>query len=189
MEIDTRQGKGSQADPGARPRVVIWLIAVAALLTPLIAMQFTSEVNWTLFDFLVFGAMLLFVCGAYELLSRLTGSRAYRLGLGIALLGAFFLVWANLAVGIIGSEANPINRLFFVVPLVGLIAAFIGRFTARGMLRALVVTAMTQVGVSLVALVGGWGETWLFTAVYVVLWLTSAGLFAVAAREEGRQSG
>ncbi|NNJ79999.1 MAG: hypothetical protein HKP19_12155 [Xanthomonadales bacterium] len=82
---------------------VIWAAAALALLTPLIAMQFTEEVNWDLADFLVFGALLLFFCSAYEIGTRLIGNRAYRLGLGIVLLAAFILIWAELAVGIFGD--------------------------------------------------------------------------------------
>ncbi|MBT8049726.1 MAG: hypothetical protein KJO70_00910 [Gammaproteobacteria bacterium] len=82
---------------------VIWAAAALALLTPLIAMQFTEEVNWDLADFLVFGALLLFFCSAYEIGTRLIGNRVYRLGLGIVLLAAFILIWAELAVGIFGD--------------------------------------------------------------------------------------
>lgn len=167
---------------GRRLRAVIWTVAALALFTPLIAMQFTEEVSWTPSDFVVFGAMLLFVCGAYELGSRFTGDRAYRLALGIALLGAFFLVWANLAVGIVGSEANPINLLFFFVPVIGLLGAVIGRFKPRGMSRAMKAAAITQGLVALIVWAGGWGQVWPVTLVYVLLWLVSAYLFHRSAR-------
>lgn len=84
-------------------RVVIWGIAAFALLLPWVAMQFTSEVVWDFADFAVFGTMLLVVCGTYELGTRLTGNKAYRLAVGIALLAAFLLIWIQLAVGIIGD--------------------------------------------------------------------------------------
>jgi len=83
-------------------RIVIWGIAAFVLLLPWIAMQFTSEVVWDFMDFAVFGFMLLVVCGSYELITRLTDSKAYRLAIGIVLLGAFLIVWIELAVGIIG---------------------------------------------------------------------------------------
>lgn len=84
-------------------RVLVWGLAVFALLLPWVAMQFTSEVNWDSMDFVVFGLMLLAVCGAYEIATRLTAKRAYRLAAGIVLLGAFLLIWVQLAVGIIGE--------------------------------------------------------------------------------------
>ena len=84
-------------------RAVVWGLAAFALLLPLVAMQFTSEVDWDAMDFVVFGLMLLVVCGGYELATRLTGNKAYRLAVGITLLGAFILIWMQLAVGIIGE--------------------------------------------------------------------------------------
>ena len=96
----TKNGDGRRGNP---LRIVVWGTAAFALLLPLIAMQFTSEVDWDIMDFVVFGVMLLIVCGAYELATRLTGKRAYRLALGIALVGAFLLTWAHLAVGIFGK--------------------------------------------------------------------------------------
>ena len=84
-------------------RVVVWGTAAFVLLLPLVAMQFTSEVDWDLMDFVVFGVMLLVVCGTYELATRLTGKKAYRLAVGIALTGVFLLTWIQLAVGIFGT--------------------------------------------------------------------------------------
>ena len=40
-------------------RLIVILLAISMLLLiPLIAMQFTDEVNWTLFDFVIAGALL-----------------------------------------------------------------------------------------------------------------------------------
>lgn len=82
-------------------RIIIWSLAAFALMLPLIAMQFTSEVDWDSTDFVVFGLMLLVACGSYEFATRVTARRAYRLAIGIALLGAFLLTWIHLAVGIV----------------------------------------------------------------------------------------
>ena len=57
-------------------RIVVWGTAAFLLVLPWVAMQFTSEVAWDLMDFVVFGAMLLVVCGAYDLATRLTGNKA-----------------------------------------------------------------------------------------------------------------
>lgn len=69
------------------------------LLIPLIAMQFTSEVNWGVGDFLVMGLLLsggasLFVLAA----RRSTGPR--RVIVGAAIAAAVLYVWAELAVGL-----------------------------------------------------------------------------------------
>ena len=90
-----------EAKKGNPLRVVVWSVAAFALLLPLIAMQFTSEVNWGFADFAVFGAMLLIAGGCYEFGTRLTVKKPYRLAIGIAVLGVFVLTWIELAVGIL----------------------------------------------------------------------------------------
>ena len=163
-------------------RMAVWGAAGFLLLLPLVAMQFTTEVNWGIMDFVVFGIMLLTVCGAYELGTRLSGNRRYRLAVGIALLGVFLLTWMNLAVGIIGIENNPVNLLFFAIPMTGLTGALIARFKARGMAYALVATAAAQALIAVIALIVGWGNVLILTGFFMFLWLTSAYLFRQAAR-------
>ncbi|TDQ32199.1 permease prefix domain 2-containing transporter [Zeaxanthinibacter enoshimensis] len=76
---------------------------VAVLLIPLIAMNFSSEVNWNVFDFLVAGILLLGTGFTLELILRKVKSMRYRILLALALFVVFLLVWAELAVGIFGS--------------------------------------------------------------------------------------
>lgn len=73
------------------------------LLIPLIAMQFTPEVNWTLSDFIVMGGLLLAVGLLVELVLRKVSTRRNRILLGLAILFGFLLVWAELAVGVFGT--------------------------------------------------------------------------------------
>jgi len=175
---DTKQVKNKRDNP---LRVVVWAAAAFALLLPWVAMQFTSEVKWDLMDFVVFGVMLLIVCGTYELATRLTGNKAYRLAVGIAVFGAFLMTWMNLAVGIIGNEGNPANLMFFAIPLVGIVGALIARFEPRGMARASVATAIAQALIAVIALLAGWGNTLVLTGFFILLWLTVAHLFRKAA--------
>jgi len=80
------------------------LLAVATLLSiPLIAMQFTKEVNWNLFDFVVAGTLLLGTGLMCELVLRTIRKREYRIALVGAILLALVLIWIELAVGIFGS--------------------------------------------------------------------------------------
>lgn len=81
-------------------RIIFWAIAALLLLTPLVAMQFTDAVQWDQYDFLIFGAMLLIAGVAIELSVRLTRTTRRRVGLIIAIILAFLLIWAQLAVGI-----------------------------------------------------------------------------------------
>ncbi|MBI5060492.1 hypothetical protein HZB60_12015 [candidate division KSB1 bacterium] len=134
-------------------RLIGILLAVAfLLLIPLVAMQSTDEVAWTLFDFVVMGVLLLGTGLLYELAARKTGNSAYRTGVGVAVVTAFILVWMNLAVGIIGSEDNPANVLYGGVLLVGFSGAVVARFQPRGMARALFATALAQALVPVIAL-------------------------------------
>ena len=86
---------------GNRWRVMAWGAAAIMLLLPLIAMQFTDEVNWDLIDFIIFGAMLLAAGGALELASRMMSNKVYRAAVAVAVIAAFILIWVNGAVGII----------------------------------------------------------------------------------------
>jgi len=70
------------------------------LLIPFVAMQFTNEVAWTASDFLVMGMLLLSVGFLIELAIRYVPNLPYRVVAILVILGLFFLVWAELAVGI-----------------------------------------------------------------------------------------
>lgn len=164
-------------------RIAAWGMAAMLLLLPLVAMQFTDEVNWTTADFVVFGAMLAGAGGAFELAVRMSRNSAYRVAVGVALATAFLLVWVNGAVGIIGSEDNPANLMFGGVLAVGLVGAVVARFRPRGMARALVATAFAQVLVAVIAAVAGVGHIFVATALFGGLWLASAWLFRRAALE------
>lgn len=75
----------------------------AILLVPLVAMRFTSEVNWGVLDFVVAGMLLAGVGSLYVLLTRNLRTIAQRSVIGGGLLLTLMLVWAELAVGIFGS--------------------------------------------------------------------------------------
>jgi hypothetical protein len=133
----------------------IALVTAFILLIPLVAMQFSDEVDWNLFDFVVAGALLFGSGLAYELVARKRGNVAYRAAVGVAVAAALLLVWINLAVGIIGSEDNPVNGLYFLVVFIGIIGVGIARFRPRGMAWALFATALAQLLVPMIALLIG----------------------------------
>lgn len=174
---------------GSRWRIAVWGTAALILLLPLVAMQFTDEVNWDLADFAIFGAMLVGACGTYELAARVTRNTAYRAAVGVALAAAFILVWVNGAVGIIGTERDDANLMYGGVLAVGIIGAIIARFQPYGMARALFATALAQALVAVIALIAGLGSPWsgpgeiLFVnGFFVALFVGSAWLFRHAAR-------
>ena len=175
---------------GNRLRPFVWGAAGGLLLLPALAMQLFPQggVNWTGLDFLVMGAMLAGACGLYELGAWLSGNTAYRAGFGLAALAAFLTVWANLAVGMLGSEHDPVNLLFAGVLLVALAGALIAGPQPRGMARAMAATAIAQllaVGVGLA--MGGFEPRELaLSALFAVPWLLSAALFGKSARDQAR---
>jgi hypothetical protein len=66
-------------------------------------MQFTNEVNWTLFDFVVMGILLLGTGLLCELVMRKVNKPKHRIAICAVLLAALFIIWAELAVGIFGT--------------------------------------------------------------------------------------
>ena len=85
-------------------RLVIILSVVAIpLLVPLIVMQFTNEVSWTLFDFIVAAFLLFIAAMAVGLIIRKVKDKTYRIIFSAVVLALFLLIWAEIAVGIFGT--------------------------------------------------------------------------------------
>jgi hypothetical protein len=131
------------------------LVTVALLLIPAVAMQATDQVNWTIMDFLVAGAAIFSAGLAYEFVARRGPRSIYRCGMALALVSALLLVWANGAVGLIGSESDAFNALYGGVLLVGLCGAAIARLQSRGMARAMAAMASAHGLVGAIALLTG----------------------------------
>lgn len=163
-------------------RVLAWSGAAGLILLPLVAMRFTTEVNWSPGDFAFAIVMVGGVGAVFEVAVRLSSSLAYRGGVALALLAMFLLVWINLAVGIIGSEDNPANLMFAAVPVVAILGAAIGRFRPRGMMFAAIGAAVAQAGVAVTAFALDGTFIVPITAMFCALWLTAAWLFAKAGR-------
>lgn len=182
----------SGARKGSPWRKIGWGIAAGLLLLPLVAMLLGADVNWTVGDFLIAGLLFGSVGLALELTVRVTRNSAFRGGVAVALAATFLLIWINGAVGIIGSEDNPNNLMYFAVILIALIGSVIALFRPEGMARAMVAAAIAQVAVPIIALVNGTGATdpntpWDFlflSGFFAAMWILAAGLFRKAARDE-----
>ncbi len=151
-------------------RMIGWGTAAA-----LLALPYAAGAPWTLSDY-IFAAMLFGLAGlAFELAVR-KGSGTYRAASAVALAAAFLTVWANGAVGMIGSEDNPYNLWFGGALAVALAGAIAARFEARGMAWAMAAAGIAQ------AAAGGFGLTMdfrggLFSMAFAGLWLIAAALF------------
>lgn len=177
------------------PQSIFWLALIigALLLIPLIAMQLTNEIVWTPGDF-IFAGTLIFGTGLmYKLVTKESEKPAYRAAVGSALATGFILIWVNGAVGIIGSENNAINLLYFGVIAVGLIGTFTTRFQPNGMALTCLATALSQILVCVIALIVGAQEYPGSSATeiigvngfFIVLWIVSALLFRYATGKNG----
>ncbi len=86
-------------------RLILILAAVPILLLlPLIAMQFSNEVDWRIQDFAIMGVLLLCSGLLCDLILRKIKRRKGKIILCAIVLIVFLLLWAELAVGIIGSS-------------------------------------------------------------------------------------
>jgi hypothetical protein len=81
-------------------RIFLGLIfgVLALLLIPLIAMQFTTKINWSIADFVIMGVFLYGVGSALIFLERSHLKRKYPLAIAIIALAVY--IWAELAVGV-----------------------------------------------------------------------------------------
>jgi hypothetical protein len=170
---------------------------LSVLLVPLVAMQISDEVQWSLSDFLVLGSLLFGIGLSYELIAR-AHNKTYKIAFMMALLTAFLLFMANTAVGIIGSEHQEANLLYVLVLLVGLVGSILSGFRARGMAKILFLTAVVQLIVPVVATIVwppseiSWSPSvlgvFLISAFFAFLFYLSGRLFKRSARQEKKLS-
>ncbi|MGB0260310.1 MAG: hypothetical protein ACPF99_02760 [Flavobacteriaceae bacterium] len=78
-------------------------VFLSILLAPLIGMQITDDIQWSLFDFIIMGLLLLVLgFGIQWIWHRSFSTQKKRIFI-VFLVFAFILVWVELAVGVFGS--------------------------------------------------------------------------------------
>jgi uncharacterized protein YqgC (DUF456 family) len=163
----------------------VLLFTIGLLLVPLIAMQFTEEIQWTLFDFLIAGLLLSGTGLAYLFIKKVSHSIKYRVALAITLLTSLVMIWANLAVGLIGSENEAINQLYFVLIATVFLAGYIVKFQPKGMFKVMMLIATLQISIVFIALFLGYqhvygssvAEILAVNGFFILLWASSGLLF------------
>jgi hypothetical protein len=165
-------------------RIARWTAAAALVMTPAVMMQFSDEWHWTPASFVLAGIVIGGFLLLYELAERVSGSRAYRLGVAVALASSFLTLWTT----IVRDDGNGIG--FFLLIMAAAVGAFAAWFRAAGMARTMLGVAIMQalLGIAIATapvtarLPDGPSRALLFSGFFVVLWLMSAGLFRAAAR-------
>ena len=70
------------------------------LLLPLIGMFFSNEINWSFFDFIIMGILILSLSFSIKQVLKTTKNINYRILIIAVILILFLLIWAELAVGV-----------------------------------------------------------------------------------------
>jgi hypothetical protein len=117
-------------------------------------------------------------------IERTSGSRAYRAGVGAAVLTACLIVWTT----IVRDDGNGIG--FFMVILAAAVGAFSAWFRPAGMARTMVGVAIMQalLGTAIATapvtanMPDGSLRALLFSGAFTLLWLISAAFFRTAAK-------
>lgn len=122
-----------------------------------------------------------------------SGTTSYRLGGAAALLAGFLVCWVNVAVGIVGED-DPSNLGFFGVVVTAAACAFVARFRAQDMARAMLAVAAVQAWLAVVILTApsttpeGARRVMIATMVLLGLWSSSAALFHRSARQKSERA-
>jgi hypothetical protein len=101
LENKKRNDQKGKKDTMMQNKAFLWIAMATGfiLLIPLTSMRFNSEVNWTLFDFILMGTLLFGSSTVFVLTARRI-SKKYRAAIGIAFAAAILWLWAELAVGV-----------------------------------------------------------------------------------------
>ena len=158
------------------------LITALILLIPLVAMQFSTEVDWSAADFIIMGLLIFGTGSSYVLITRHMPQLVFKLAMAMAIGSTFFMIWANLAVGLIGSGAHAGNLMYIAVVAVVIIGMILSRLTSRGMELAMYSSTASILLLTLIALVSNM-QAYLGSSVKEIISVNAffATLYAISA--------
>lgn len=81
-------------------------VPILILVVPLLGMQLSSDMQWSLFDFVVVGALLYSAIGLYFLISQKLKTNIQKFTVAAAILLTVIFIWAELAVGVFTKLGN-----------------------------------------------------------------------------------
>jgi len=122
---------------------VFWvaLVTLLILCVPFVAMQFTDEVKWGIEDFIIMGILIFGAGFSYVLITRSSSNIIHKAAVSLAIGSTLLLIWANLAVGLIGSGPNVANLMYIGVIAIVIAGTFLSNFSAKGMERVMFTSA------------------------------------------------
>jgi len=89
-----------------KKHLVLGVIILCILSIPLIAMQFSTEVNWSISDFVIAAILLLSFALIGDFARRKLSSFKYRYFVYLLIILCFLLLWAEMAVGIFNTPIS-----------------------------------------------------------------------------------
>ena len=105
-----------------------------------------------------------------------------------AVFAGFMVVWANLAVGLIGNEENPVNLWFGAVLLIAIAGSIASRFRGSILPWAMFVAGTLQVAIGTFAgILGTDLRGGRFTIVLSVAWFIASLLFWCARKSRNTE--
>lgn len=131
--------------------IIISLLTVLTLLLLIISIKSTDKAAWGVLAFtftLIFGTML-----SYKLIIKKGANTINKAAITITIATILVLFWINGAVGIIGSENNPANLMYFGVIIIVIIGSIISRFKPHKMALTLSMAAFAQILAPVIALI------------------------------------
>lgn len=172
--------------------LIVAAVTVALLLLAFVLRQVAGSPEWTAMDFAVVAIMFFGTGLAYVLITHKRKEALYRLAVALSAATGLLLFWSNLAVGLIGSEDEPANLMYFGVLAVAFIGSVISRLQPRGLAVVMWITAGAQVLTVIIALLAGWQhlaessvtEIIGINGFFAVLWAISGLLFRWVKKED-----
>ena len=176
--------------------LAVAFVTVLILLVPAVAMQFSTEVDWSLTDFIIMGTLIFGTGVSFVFVMQYAINTVYRVAMIMAFGTTFILIWANLAVGLIGSGANMGNLMYLAVYAIVIVGSIRSRFISNGMERVMYVAAIALVVLAAVAIFANMGaypessinEIIAVNGFFATLYAISGSLFRFAAQEKAEKS-
>ncbi|MFN0047210.1 MAG: hypothetical protein ACKVOS_12150 [Sphingorhabdus sp.] len=167
-------------------RILGWGSAAGLLLIPLVAMQFSREVQWDGADFIIATAIIGITGALAELNVLITSNLFSRAGGFFAILAGSLVFWSSLAIGMIGHEGNSVNLLFGLVLLIAIVGAWLSGLHRNILPLAMLSAGTVQCSIGFLAgIMGSDFRGGVFTVLLAKLWWIASLLFAFAAKHRG----